>query len=239
MPLSLEKRAAEEEMMDDPAIDSGRFIGSLDGLRRVNVATRSAHIVWPLLRDTAATISDRPMRVLDVACGGGDTIVTLSRWAKRKGIALKIDGCDLSPLAVAHARNRAEEAGVNTHVFELDVAADSMPEGYDLIMCSLFLHHLSAADATRFLRSACSMAERAVVVHDLVRSRFGYWLAWFGTRALLCNDVCRHDGPLSVSKAFTLREMERIAEDAGVDGAQLSRKFPGRFLWVWNKAAKP
>ncbi len=235
MPLSIQRRANEKELMDNPAIDSELFIGSLEGLRRVNRATRSPHILWPVVRATAAAISDRPLRVLDVACGGGDNLITLSRWAKRAGIEAQFDGCDLSPLAVAHARENVATALVDARLFIHDAVRQPLPDGYDLIMCSLFLHHLSDHDAIQFLRQSAAATKRIVAIHDLVRTRIGYWLAWFGTRALLCNYVCRHDGPLSVSKAFTLCEMHQIAHEAGLQDSTLERRSSGRFLWVWNK----
>lgn len=237
MPLSIRKRATEEELSDNPALDPKRFIGTLDGLRRVNRASRSPHILWPLVCTTAAEISGRPLHVLDVACGGGDNLITLSRWAKRSGINAQFDGCDLSPLAVSHARENAVTARVNSRFFIHDAVRQPLPDGYDLIMCSLFLHHLSDHDAIQFLRQSAAATTRTTAVHDLIRNRIGYWLAWFGTRSLLCNDVCRHDGPLSVAKAFTPCEMRQIAKAAGLQGGTLKRRFPDRFLWVWNKTA--
>lgn len=235
MPLSLQKRTTEKELMDNLAIDSGRFIGSLKGLYRLNRAMRSPHILWPVVRAMATTISDRPLRILDVACGGGDNLITLSRWAKRNGIEAQFDGCDLSPLAIAYARENANASSVDTHLFIHDAVGQPLPDGYDLIMCSLFLHHLSDHDAIQFLQKSAAATKRTVAVHDLIRTRSGYWLAWFGMRMLLCNDVCQHDGPLSVAKAFTLYEMQQITYQAGLQDSTLGKRFPGKFLWVWNK----
>ena len=238
MSFSLHQRSIEEELMDDPAIHAERFIGSLRGLHRVNRATGSPRILWPVILTTANKISDRPLRVLDVACGGGDNIIDLSRRAQRAGLEVQFHGSDVSPLAIEHAQSRVDTASVDAHFFVHDAVTKPIPDEYDIIMCSLFLHHLNEDDALSFLRKAAEAAQHTLAIHDLVRQRSGYWLAWFGTRALLCNDVCHHDGPLSVSKAFTLEEMSKLASDAGLENGSLEPRFPGRFLWVWHKGAE-
>ena len=60
------------------------------------------------------------------------------------------------------------------------------------------------------------VARRGVIVNDLVRGWFGYLGAWLLTRVLSDNPLTRHDGPLSVRRAYTPVEMARLAERAGL-----------------------
>ena len=70
--------------MDDPALDLEQHRLALEGLKRVNRLSRSAAIFWPALRTLlCGQPSDRPLRVLDIACGGGDVTRDIARRAQQ------------------------------------------------------------------------------------------------------------------------------------------------------------
>jgi hypothetical protein len=68
----LTTRNRQPELMDDPGLDEGLHHGALRGLARLNVVTRSSHLLWVAIRRLADEVPDRPLRILDVASGGGD-----------------------------------------------------------------------------------------------------------------------------------------------------------------------
>ena len=103
------------------------------------------------------------------------------------------------------------------------------------MICSLFLHHLDEAEAVTVLRSMSQGSRRAVLVNDLVRSRSGYLLAVLGTRILSRSPIVHIDGPLSVAGAFTPDEVLQLCEQAGLNGATISRHWPQRFLLTWSR----
>ena len=135
--------------------------------------------------------------------GGGDVPIDLAKRARRAGLDVRIEGCDISPVAVAFAARAASEAGVPVRFFPLDALNEPLPEDYDVVMCSLFLHHLAEDEAVRLLRKMADAARSLILVNDLVRSRLGYWLAWAGCRLLSRSPIVHHDGPASVRAAFT------------------------------------
>lgn len=236
-----DRRAGGTEWMDDPAIETQRFVDSLRGLRRINKVTRSHAALWPIVRETALANPEETLRVLDVGCGGGDHIIALAKRANRAGIDVAFAGCDLSPLAVEHAAAETKRAGIPVEFFILDAVRDPIPRDYDLIVSSFFLHHLDDEQAAAFLQKTATATQHSIAAYDLLRSRPGYALAWFGTRALACNDVCRNDGPLSVANAFSLDEARGIANRAGLEDGVLETRFPFRFLFRWTRpgAASP
>jgi 2-polyprenyl-3-methyl-5-hydroxy-6-metoxy-1,4-benzoquinol methylase len=233
MNLSLRHRLPE--LMDQPGLDQQLHQQALDGLRRVNRVSRSAGIFWPALRALAKHSGGDGLHVLDVACGGGDVSLSLAVRARQTGIRLRIDGCDVSGVAVQHAELQAARAGVETSFFRCDVLSYPLPLGYDAVICSLFLHHLDEEQAVGLLRNMAGAARRLVLVNDLRRTRAGYVLAWVGCRLLSRSPIVHHDGPLSVRAAFSLCEVAQLAEQAGLSGASISRRWPQRFLLSWRR----
>jgi len=173
--------------------------------------------------------------LLDIACGGGDTVLALWRRGRHAAVPIELRGCDVNPLAVWHAQECAKSARADVDFFVLDAVNDDLPDEYDVIICSLFLHHLPEQQAVAFLRRAAAAARDRLVLQDLTRSQAGYLLAKYGVLLLLCNDVCRVDGPRSVEGAFTPDEAETLMRSAGLDGGTVERKFPFRFLLRWVK----
>jgi SAM-dependent methyltransferase len=177
----------------------------------------------------------RPIRVLDVATGSGDVPIGLWRKAKALGIPLVVEGCDISPTAVRTAVLNAADAGAEATFFLHDAIRDPLPTGFDIVTCSLFLHHLSSDDALSLLRRMAEAAGSLVLVNDLARSRFNYLAVWFACHALSRSRVVRYDGPASVRSAFSPREALALARQAGLPGAVLRPRFPCRFLLQWRK----
>ena len=228
MDLTLRHRVTE--LMDQPGLDEQLHQQALCGLRRVNWFSRSSGILWPAICDLARQVERRPLRVLDVACGGGDVTVATACRAKRAGIEMQVDGCDISPVAVRHAQRQAEQARTDACFFELNALSDPLPDDYDVVMCSLFLHHLEEAEAVELLRRMSVAARHLVLVNDLRRTQSGYWLARFGCRLLTRSHIVHTDGPSSVAAAFTVDEALQLARQAGIEDMTVSRRWPQRFL---------
>ena len=155
--------------------------------------------------------------------------------ARRAAVEVDLHGCDVSPVALERARERRPK-GVRLRFFRLDVLEEEIPGGYDLITCSLFLHHLDREEAVTVLRRAGGATERSLLIQDLRRTRLGWILAWTGARVLTRSDVVRVDGPRSVESAFTLGEAEELCGDAGLEDARVEAAWPQRFILRWRRA---
>jgi predicted nicotinamide N-methyase len=237
MPLlpSLSQRRLQPEVMDQPGLDPRRHRQALRGLGRINFWSGSAGILWRPLAALARAAAPRPLRVLDLATGGGDVPIRLWRKARRAGVPLEVAGCDVSPVAVVYAAEQARARGADVHFFVADALTGELPAGYDVLTCSLFLHHLEEARAVALLRRMADAAGRLVLVNDLVRSRAGLLLARVGTRLLSLSPVVHVDGPRSVEGAFTVGEASALAERAGLHGATVEKCWPCRFLLSWRR----
>src|SRR5262245_2465175 len=113
-------RQRRPEIMDQPDLNADRHVEALRGLARINLLSRSAGILWPDLAELARRLAPCAPRILDVATGGGDVPIRLWRRARRAGLDLHVEACDISPVALEHARFRAAAAGDSIRFFEYD-----------------------------------------------------------------------------------------------------------------------
>ena len=231
---ALNNRDRQPEVMDQPGLDPKEHAKALMGLRRINAISRCSAGLFRPIEALAITQPAKPLRVLELACGGGDTAIDLALMAKRKGLALDIHACDLNPEAVAIAQTNAVRRQAALTVFTADALAKPTDHNsFDVVYCTLFAHHLDELDVVRLLEVMALRSRKLVLVDDLIRSRLGFALAWIGTRLLSRSWVVHTDGPLSVRGALQPDEMKSIAMQAGLNNAQIKRSWPERYLLNW------
>lgn len=237
MAFNLRQRRRQDELMDQPGLDEQQHLQALAGLARINAWSGSAGILWPSIHALARQVYPAPLRLLDVATGAGDVPLRLWRKARRSGVSVAIEGCDVSPTAIAYASNRAAAARANVRFFPWDVLAQPLPGGYDVVTSSLFLHHLEEEQAVVLLQRMAQAARHLVLVNDLRRGWLGFALAYLGTRFLSGSRIVHVDGPRSVEAAFTRREALELARRAGLEGCTVAPRWPFRFLLTYRPLA--
>lgn len=243
--VDLLRRDLTPEILDLPGTPAESHREALVGLARVNAVSRTSGHAWRAIKRLAIERGLKTVSVLDIGCGGGDVPLDLQRRALHAGLKMNVTGYDFSPTVVDYARAQAvraerEHRGAATDrtcraEFEVrNIFARPPEHRFDVVMCSLFLHHLDNTHAKILLRTMADSARRMVLVNDLVRSRLGYVAAQVGVRFLSRNSIVHQDGPHSVARAFRVDELRRLADDAGLTGAQVRTIWPFRFLMTWE-----
>jgi SAM-dependent methyltransferase len=243
------------ELMDDPALSAAEHLAALDALATINAVSLTgrqlAHAITRMIADLGP--SNRPLEIVDVACGGGDITIALASLVARR-LARRTTGSsapvvrvlcvDMSPRAIERARQQvaraqpARQAVGESPVIdfaERDVLTEGLPP-CDIAVSSLFLHHLDDGPAADVLRSMAAAARLGGVVSDLVRSRTGLVLAVLGTTFLARSRVARVDGPLSVRAARTQAEYRTLADRAGLPHSSVRKTWPERVILEWRTA---
>jgi 2-polyprenyl-3-methyl-5-hydroxy-6-metoxy-1,4-benzoquinol methylase len=229
------KRILEAEVMDDLDLDEHLLTGALRGLQTINALSRSAEILWPTIRQFASRTGKTKLKVLDIATGAGDVPVALWKRAHRAGLQLELKGIDVNPKSLVYARRQAERLGAPIEFTQLNALQGQLPDGYDVVISSLFLHHLNEASAVQLLGKMAAATNHLVLVNDLRRHWWGLILAHVASRVLTRSPVVRVDAIRSVKAAFTTAEMKSLALAAGLHEAQVLNRWPCRFFMVWEK----
>lgn len=219
--MPLPRRHGADELLDQPAHDPAVLATSLDHVAAVNrwLGGRRAlrRALRPWLRDG--------LRVLDIGTGSGDLPADIARFAQAHGVTLRITATDLHPQMAALATARlASIPGIEVRT--ADALALPFPDhSHDVAVLSLTLHHLDDRQAVLALREAARVAP-IVIVNELHRARANY----LGARLLAHtvwarNPLTRHDGPLSVLRAYTPPELRSLAEQSGLRVLELRREW--------------
>lgn len=193
--MEFARRAAKSETMDDGPV--GRAV--LRDLARVNSLTAAFVPIRRFVRRAGAEGT-----LLDVACGYGDLLRSLSRRFPR----LALSGIDLHVAAARDASPPAIEF-IEGDVFLLD-------RSFDLVVSSQFAHHLDDDGVIRFLGWLEAHARRGWFICDLHRHPVPYRLIGLIAAALRLDPVIAHDGAISVERGFVRGDWERYAAEAGV-----------------------
>ena len=233
----LKQRKLQDELMDAPDLDPLPHQQALKGLRRINFFSRTAKQLWQHIRPYACP--GTTLRILDIGSGGGDVLCRIVQHAQTDGIPVHATGWDISKTACKFATDHAAKVLPQNSQwlvnFENEDAIHGTQSGtFDVVFCSLFLHHLTSQDAATLLQRMKRLAIRAVLVDDLLRNHWGYALACLGTRLLSRSRIVHVDGPMSVEAAFTEAELRQLCQAAGMEGVRVHRHWPSRFLMHWT-----
>jgi 2-polyprenyl-3-methyl-5-hydroxy-6-metoxy-1,4-benzoquinol methylase len=223
------------ELMDSPTLDPAAHQRALEGLRRINRASGTVERMAAPIIAWAKRQHLTTLTMLDIACGGGDVPVGVATLARQAAVTMRLTLSDRSPTAIQEADKAANHAGIDHETRIDDAVAQPLPDTYDLVTNSLFLHHLTEAEVVAALTHMRQAARRAVFVSDLRRSVIGYLIAWFGCRLLSDSPIVHYDGPVSVRAAWTVEELAAMARQAGMDGVRVTHAWPWRMLLVWER----
>ena len=233
--VNLTKRFLVGELMDNPDLAEKDHHQALHGLRRVNQLSRTASVIANAIIQHCKKEKLAFIRVLDLACGGGDVTVQVSKLLKQADVSAEVHGWDCSQTAIDFARRQCI-GGIPSQV-QFDVAnalVDAPNRSFDFVYCTLFLHHLSDDDADRLLGAMWQMARELVLIDDLRRTTMGYALAVVGCQLLSRSPIVHVDGPLSVRAAFTEAEILELSDRCDLPRPTIQRHWPHRFLLTWK-----
>jgi SAM-dependent methyltransferase len=207
------------ELLDAPHAVTHELPGNLRDIRRLNRWFGGSALA---VRSVASIVGNRrDVSLLDVATGSADIPIALHRWGCDHGRVLTVTACDISDEVLAEARRVVGDRPIRI------VAADACdlpwPDGsFDIGLCSLALHHFDPDRAVTVLRELWRVARRGLVITDLSRGYAAYAGTWLATRTVARNRLTRHDGPLSVLRAYTPDELRALARSAGLPGPRVT-----------------
>jgi 2-polyprenyl-3-methyl-5-hydroxy-6-metoxy-1,4-benzoquinol methylase len=221
---------AEPELMDRPQLVSSELEKDLRNIRQLNRFFGSHRLVLHFLRRWIKP-GDH-VRIVDLATGSGDIPRLIIDYAQKIGAKVEIDALDRQSATLEIARklsgNYPEISYIDANILEWQPA-----DPYDIVLCSLALHHFSDEDAVRLLRRCRELSQKFVLVSDLRRGLLATIGVYLLTALIFREPMTRCDGRVSAARAFSFVELDDLAGRAGWRNFQHKKfHFARQAIWL-------
>jgi len=200
------------ELMDRPQPVTRELKRDLANLRSLNRWFGSHRLVRHFLRRWLKP--NGKARILDVATGSGDIPRLIVDHARRQNFSVHIDAIDQQASTIEIARGLSA-VYPEIEFFCADLFEWNPPEPYDIVLCSLTLHHFNNDDAVRVLKKIRELSIARILVADLRRACWLTCAVYFVTGTIYRDEMTKTDARLSAARAFSFIEMRELAERAG------------------------
>jgi SAM-dependent methyltransferase len=222
------------DRLDAPPAELTQNLIDITRLNRIGATQSIVQQVAPFLGRLG---TGETLRILDVGTGAADIPLALARWARERGHRLRIVALDVHPTILAYAARAVRDTPEVRLVGGNALEAPIRPGSIDLALCSLVLHHLPEDAVVGLLRRLASLVRFGFVVNDFRRGRLAWAAIWLATHVTGCGSMARHDGPLSVRRAYTPAELARLSTRAGLPDIRWHRAPVFRQIGVWVRPA--
>jgi len=219
--LSLPRVEGVSELIDEPGVALDELAANLEDLERLNRWFGGTRLILRHLVPLLRRAGSGEIRILDVATGGADIPAAVVRWARRRGHPVRIVGIDKNPQVVRAAAERLRDYPEITVKLGDALALPYPPRSFDIVLCSLALHHFTYPEGVTLLRALDRIGRWGFIVNDLVRSWHAYLLTWLAMHLFCRGRLGRHDGPLSIRRAYTPPELSFMVNEAGVEAVRI------------------
>jgi ubiquinone/menaquinone biosynthesis C-methylase UbiE len=221
------QRKVISELLDDDLGTPAEIAASLADLRHINDWFGGTRTTIALLRRVAHEYGIRGLSVLEVGAGAGHVPLAAQRTLAREGIELHVMLLDRS-LSHLPARGTTSIVADALHLPFRDNAVD-------VVLSSLFAHHLEPALLQVFAGEALRVCRCAVLINDLIRSRAHLALVYLGL-LLFRSRITWHDAPASVRQAYTVDEMRQLLSPVAKQQIEITRHYLYRMgVVIWKK----
>ncbi|PYM02435.1 MAG: hypothetical protein DMF19_03120 [Verrucomicrobia bacterium] len=200
------------ELMDRPQPVTPELERDLANLRSLNRWFGSHRIMRHFLRRWLRP--NGKARILDVATASGDIPRLIVDHARGQNVSVHIDAIDQQESTIEIAR-RLSAAYPEIDFICADLFEWNPSELYDIVLCSLTLHHFSNNDAVRVLQKIRELSTTRILVADLRRARWVRFAVYFVTATIYRAAMTKTDARLSAARAFSFVELRELAKRAG------------------------
>lgn len=228
-------RSQEDEIMDDFDMTGEVLRDSLDQIARINRWLGGNQITVDGVKKLVRGLpKSKPVHLVDLGCGNGDLLRILARWGRRRGYTFRLTGIDGNAYTIDYARRLSQDYS------EIEYRSEMLPSSwletaeYDIVLCTLFLHHFSTEQLLHLLKVVRKQAKLGVVVNDLHRSALAYRLFQLITLPVT-NPMVVSDGLVSILRGFKRKELEAWSQELASPDSLIRWRWAFRYQWIIKK----
>ncbi|WP_318312085.1 methyltransferase domain-containing protein [Flagellimonas crocea] len=224
-------RSSSTELMDDFSMKGELLRDSLEKLGTINKWLGGNSITLDGLRHLLeGRPKDQTYTIIDLGCGHGDILRLVAAYGRKHKYTFNLIGIDANQDAIDYAVELSKDYE-ELSFKNLDVFSEEFQTlNYDIVLSTLFLHHLNQDEIDSLLQTLVSKARLGIVINDLHRNRTAYGL--FKLLGLvISNRMIVQDGLTSILRAFKRKELENISKQLNLE-SQIRWKWAFRYQWL-------
>ncbi|MEP0265124.1 methyltransferase domain-containing protein [Dokdonia sp.] len=226
-------RSTERELMDDPDIPEVDLRNALIDISKSNKMLGGNAITFKAIEKL---IQENPLKkewtIVDVGCGDGEMLRLIADYFKNNDIHLQLIGVDLSSQSIAMGIELSKTYPEITLLEKDILTIDNEMFGCDIVICTLTLHHFKDQEILRFMKQFVKLAQVAVIINDLHRSKIAYLLFRLFSRIFIKSHVAKNDGLVSIASGFRKEELKIFAQQLKLEHSEITWKWAFRYLWL-------
>jgi ubiquinone/menaquinone biosynthesis C-methylase UbiE len=211
------KRRPTLELLDSDSGTPAEVEGSLRDLQSFNHRLGGVSTTRDLIHSVSRQTGKTNFSLLEIAAGTGFVPIQAGRDLTRDGLNLDVTLLDRAP---THLPRNGSTRKVAADALSIPFSSSA----FDLVSCTLFLHHLPPEEVVKFARESLRVSRVAVLVNDLVRHPLHLALAYAGV-PIYRSRITRNDAPASVKQAYTLEEISGFFRSAGAARVDTQKHF--------------
>ncbi|MBC7451127.1 MAG: methyltransferase domain-containing protein [Cytophagales bacterium] len=220
----LKERSHRKELLDEDTIPEADLYQNLKELNTINTLLGGYNITFSALKKIITTgIS---YTLVDIGCGGGDTLKHIDRWKKKVKSTIRLIGIDIKPVCIEYAYQNTKELQIEYICDDYRSVFNHVKE-VDIIHASLFCHHLSEVQLIELIQFSI-YHKSILVINDLERNPIAYYSIKWLTEIFSKSYLVKNDAPLSVARGFKKREWLEILLKAGATNYSVKNKWAFR-----------
>lgn len=234
--LNTKYRTDETEIMDDFALEGEILREALDKIAKINQLLGGNRLTLLGVKELISKLpTTNKITIVDVGCGNGDMLRTLSEYGLRHNLTLNLIGVDANNFTINHAKGLSNKFSNITYRCE-DIFDSAFSElEYDIVLCTLTLHHFKEEEIMKIMTSFYANARLGVVINDLHRNSIAYRLFQFLCFIFQLNAMSRADGLVSILRGFKKEELIDLSEKLNLKKYKIQWKWAFRYQWIISK----
>ncbi len=226
-------RCTEKEWLDDFSLSGPDLEKNLYNLGLANRFLGGNRVITKALGQIIRQQPDlcqKTIHIVDLGCGGGDILRTVAAWADKKSLKCRLTGIDANPASVHFAEQKSRQyPNIDYQVINV-FSPDFQKQQFDIILLSTVCHHFSDQELIQLFTQLKNQARVAIIISDLHRHWFAYYATQILTRIINSSFLEKHDGPLSVRKAFKYHELKTLLRESEMSAHQIKWRWAFRWL---------
>lgn len=218
-------RATQSEQLDDLSLSGQTLERTLRELATINRWFGNYRCIRNGIKKFLQKNPVQPLTIVDLGCGGGDTLIMLAEWLDRQNIQAQLIGIDGNPHSLDYAT--AQSTGFGNITWQQDdILSDKfLVPPCDLVISTHFLYHMEDEVLLAFLHRQRANIRQGWVVSELIRSPLALIGFQILSRIWRFSKLTREDGILAVKRALTQKEWQSLLSSSDRGEFQVTRTW--------------